>query len=246
MNFQLTLPKESWKTYWEEDLPWTYPELFYVNAEIFSRFAFKKLGLNSSHQLLNVGCGPGFLEQLLAPKVKSIDSLDVSQQMLVLLNQHTKNHSNVRGYPLQQPYTSLSFLSKKYDFFFLISTAQYYQSMEELKTLILEAMAISNPSGKLILADLPPPDEKSRFFTLAIQGFLQALLGGYVWQYLTCYFRRSARKAFYNQQAQITPHLTFTSKACEDLFQSMGLAYKRISQPLSICPGRLNYVIHLR
>jgi hypothetical protein len=60
--------QDPWTEYWAQDDFWKDSLLWKINAELFLRRADKMFAFNRNQSVLNIGCGPGYLEPLLCPK----------------------------------------------------------------------------------------------------------------------------------------------------------------------------------
>jgi SAM-dependent methyltransferase len=54
------------------------------------------LGLRGDEQVVEIGCGIGRLTRALAPRVQSVDALDISEEMLARAKEHNPELENVR------------------------------------------------------------------------------------------------------------------------------------------------------
>jgi len=141
--------------YWDRDNFWFQSELLKVNARLFLEKADPIVHFNRTDSVLNVGCGPGFLEKLLAPRVESVWAVDVSQQAVQECQKNCQGYQNVTVRLLGSDYTDLSMFGRRFSLFLCVSVVQYYEDIGELETLIRSAHRIALPGARMLIADLP-------------------------------------------------------------------------------------------
>jgi 2-polyprenyl-3-methyl-5-hydroxy-6-metoxy-1,4-benzoquinol methylase len=84
-----------------------------VSAELFFKKANSVIGFTSNDVVLDIGCGPGYLELFLAPIVKHIDCVDVSKQFIDIYAKQCERYSNVStGYLDKDDYTNLNEITR--------------------------------------------------------------------------------------------------------------------------------------
>lgn len=232
-----------WKDYWTERQPWTYPELFEVNARIFFDHIAARRLLTPASRVLNIGCGPGYLERLLSPHVQAIDALDVSRPMLDAARRVCRDCANVNFLPLGDTYTDLAFLSGPYDLIFCISTLQYYRDEGEAERLLRSVERLAAPGAALVLADLPQRRRPLEDVRDGITGLFMAFRRGYGILYLKKWIGNIDKFFAYRGYAKTSPHLDFKPEDLENLLARMGWTYDWIDRDLSICPHRLNLIV---
>ncbi len=119
--------QDPWIEYWAQDDFWKDSQLWKINAELFLRRADKILGFTRDESVLNIGCGPGYLEPLLAPKVKRIFALDTAEQFADLCKKNCVNHLNVTVGLLGRNYTDLTVCDELFSLILCVSVVQYYK-----------------------------------------------------------------------------------------------------------------------
>ena len=116
----------NWIEYWNSNNIWNKSNLWKKNAEILLNSLIntsKEISIdNDRHQpffapsdnVLEIGCGPGFLVDLLKDRVKKIVCVDTADNYVKICRLKFKNNENVVVHKLGQEYTKLSFLNEKF------------------------------------------------------------------------------------------------------------------------------------
>jgi len=144
----------SWFTYWNQINPLMF-ENMKKNREIFLKNSAKLFSFGRNDVVLDIGCGPGYMEEYLKDKVKSIYCLETSELFLKVLNNKFEQSSNVFIYKLKKDnYTNLGFLkSKKFTIVLCIGVVPYYKDVDDLKNLIVEVRKHCE-KGIFLIADI--------------------------------------------------------------------------------------------
>ena len=236
---------ENWIQYWEKDDFWKDSTLWKINADLFLRQADKIVGFRKSDTVLNIGCGPGCLEPLLATRVKQLDSVDTAQQFVKLCGSKCSNHPNVTVALLGPDYTDLTFLSRSYSLILCISVVQYYRDITEIETLITSARRVAMPGARMLIADLPL---KRRFIGFAWDSLCSCLLSlseGYTKHLLCTVLTRSVQRSLYQSFRSKTKELHFDIPLLESLIRRMELNADIVRKNLSVYANRPSLLIHL-
>jgi 2-polyprenyl-3-methyl-5-hydroxy-6-metoxy-1,4-benzoquinol methylase len=125
------------------------------NKEIFLRNSKKIISFNKNDIVLDIGCGPGLLEEHLKDKVKEIHCLDTSEYFINTLKKKFKGNSNIFIHQLSKAaFTDLSFLKhKKFSIVLCMSVVSYYKNIEDFKNLIIEVQKLCK-GGILLITDI--------------------------------------------------------------------------------------------
>ena len=71
---------ETWRDYWSRDTLWRESALGEISAAILLRRAGEILPFGRTDAVLEIGCGPGHLAKLLAPRVARVHAVDIAPQ----------------------------------------------------------------------------------------------------------------------------------------------------------------------
>lgn len=145
----------NWIDYWEnksifQDTNWE------KYMEIFLRSTDKLLNYNNQDIILDIGCGPGYLELFLKDKVKEIHCLDISEYYLEICRKKFNLNQKLFFYKLDKAnYTDLSFLeTRKFSIIICLSVIQYYKDISEVEKLIKEVQRVALPGARFLIADI--------------------------------------------------------------------------------------------
>lgn len=231
-----------WRDYWETDDFWASNELWLKNSEIFMEKITKIFSFSPNHVVLDIGCGMGYLENFLAPKVREVWALDTSEKFLERTEALTKPWGNVRIQKLEEDYTHLQGVPS-FDLCLCVSVVQYYRNLKEVETLIQSAQKIASPGAQMLLADLPQKRSSLGKIWNLIHSFSLALKGGYGGLFLKTVFRY-LRPNRYAHFCEKYPSLFFSRKELEDLVSRSGLRAKIFEENVSLWAKRLNLLIY--
>lgn len=120
----------------------------FVSSEIRNIIAF-----SANDALLEVGCGSGAILDNLRPHVGSAIGLDISEGMLYQAKK-MKNLQVVLYDGLQMPFEDRSF-----DKILIYSVLLNISSYTSVVQLIMEALRVLKPCGKILIGNLPHPDK---------------------------------------------------------------------------------------
>jgi SAM-dependent methyltransferase len=124
----------------------------------FAKKLEKKIPFSENDDVLDIGCGPGFLEDFLYKntKINTLYGLDVSQNYLDICKEKFKENKNYHFLHLDpQNYLDFSMLeNQKFSKIIIMSVVQYFQNETEVEKLIYEMQKKSKEGGILIIADI--------------------------------------------------------------------------------------------
>jgi ubiquinone/menaquinone biosynthesis C-methylase UbiE len=145
----------TWINYWDRDTH------FRTMMKNMTQYFFTRskdvLHYNKNDVVLDIGCGPGFLEDCLYPEVHEIHGVDTSPRMIAECRHRFGETGNVYFHHLDSSnYTDLSFLEDhEFTLAVCLSVVQYYRQIEDIEKLIRSVQQISAPGARLLIADIP-------------------------------------------------------------------------------------------
>jgi SAM-dependent methyltransferase len=235
--------QDPWTEYWAQDDFWKDSLLWKINAELFLRRADKMFAFNRNQSVLNIGCGPGYLEPLLAPKVKRIHALDTAERFADLCKKNCLNHPNVTVGLLGRNYTDLTVCGDLFSVILCVSVVQYYKNMTEIEALITSARDIALPGARMLIADLPLKPGFTGFAWDVLCSFFLSVREGYNGVLVRTALSRWLQRSRYLSFRSKTRELYFDIPTIESLIHRLGLNAKIVRKNLSVYANRPSLLI---
>ena len=236
---------DTWIEYWERDDFWKDSPLWKENAELFFRRANKIIKFSKNDSVLNIGCGSGYLEELIAPSVRKIHAVDTAEQFVKLCRKNCANHFNVTFSLQGSNYTDLKDLGASFSLILCVSVVQYFRDIAEIEALITSARDVALPGARMLIADLPLNRGFLGFSWDVLCSCLQSVRGGYWRDLLRTGFALLLQRTSYRSFRAETSELRFDMPIIESLVQRMGLNARIIQENLSVYSNRPSLLIHL-
>jgi len=234
----------NWIEYWSQDDFWVRSKLWRINAELFFRRVAPILQFRKTDSVLNLGCGPGYLEMHLAPIVESIYALDTSEQFVSLCQKNCEVYPNVTVKRLKEEnYTDLSVCGRRFQTFLCVSLVQYYRDMSEVEALIRSAQGTALPGAQMLIADLPQKRGLVGFAWDGVYSFLLSLREGYPLVFLSTAWSWLRKSWLECPLRETTQPLYFSIPEIKDLIRRMKLNATIITTNLSVYANRPSLLI---
>lgn len=229
---------ENWRDYWSRETLWRESALGKINADILLRRVGEILPFDRTDSVLEIGCGPGHLAALLAPRVGSVHAVDIAPPSVESCRMRCRGLNNVTVGPLGSDYTDLAMCGGPFTRFLCVSVVQYYRDVAEVESMIRSARAIAAPGAAMLIADLPLKRTSAGFAWDAFGTLAGALCGGYLGPLFRAARGRwgagSAYRACQNQAGS----LLFTRTVLDELAHKTGLRATVLRGSLSIYANR--------
>ncbi len=233
----------NWKAYWSEDNFWKNSCVFKINAEIFFRQANKVVEFKKDDTILNVGCGLGYLEILLSPKVKSICAVDIAGQFVDLCKKKCRDLNNITVNLIKDSSNSLSICEKHFSLILCISVVQYFKDMIELESFIKLLRNIALPGGRALIADIPRKRTVVGFVWDILCSLVLAIQRGYALSLFRTGIKKLMHDLCHGSLYGELKSLYFTKKELELLIQRTGLDARILQKDFSVYANRLSLLI---
>jgi cyclopropane fatty-acyl-phospholipid synthase-like methyltransferase len=149
---------DGWAAYWE-GLGGT-EAFFREQAREYVANLECAIALNPTAQVLDFGCGFGFVAELLAPKVGQVFLWDTSPNMRRRAHRKLDCHKNIRFLDLSEPQAIAPDL--KFDLIVVNSVVQY-MSLERFTASLAMWRTMLAARGYIVVSDLIPPNYNSAF-----------------------------------------------------------------------------------
>ena len=164
--------EKNWTTFWEHQRN-SFDEVMRVSTAYFARRFVKFFRVGADDDILDYGCGPGFLADALEATKANISGADINTSFL---EQCRKNHPAdlfihiTTDAEANKKILDQQLGKKKFNYVVLLSITQYFQNIEELDKVVGLLQGYLKENGKIILADVvddntsSPRDLASIFF----------------------------------------------------------------------------------
>ncbi len=123
----------------------------------------KKLRLEKTDKLLNIGAGPGLMEIILNNLVSEIDCVDYSDKLISKAKENNKNYCNVNFYTGNL--FDLSFLQKKYNKVLVNSVIQYLKDLNEVSYAFSEIFKKAEENSIILIAGNPDKTKLNEYLS---------------------------------------------------------------------------------
>lgn len=235
---------QNWIEYWNQDDFWKDSRLWEINSRIFFERANCIIKFKESDCVLDIGCGPGYTETLLAPLVKSVCAIDVAKQFVDICSTRCKNYKNVSvGHLNRSDYTNLEGFKSQFSVILCASVVQYYRSISEIEALISSAKKIASPGAQMLITDLPLERGRLGFFWDALSSYFLSIREGYTQILLRTAYERWLRKTHYKTFYDKAEQLYFTISKLKSLIDRLNLNARIIRENFSVYANRPSLLI---
>lgn len=167
-----------WVNFWKDQ-----KESFHAPMKL-STLAFasrieKKFHLKGTDEILDYGCGPGFLADYLSPKGIKITGVDINE---LFIEQSQKNHPEsvfihiTTDVEENKRTLETGLKGRHFDFIVLLSIVQYFESIDAVERVIVLLLSQLKEKGKLIIADVI--DDNTSSIQDAVSLFTQCIKSG--------------------------------------------------------------------
>lgn len=233
----------NWKAYWGEDNFWKNSGVFKINAGLIFRQANKLVKFKKDDTVLDVGCGLGYLETLLAPKVKSICAVDIAEQFVDLCRKRCRDFDNVTVNLTRDSSNGLSMYGKQFSLILCISVVQYFKDIVELESFIESLRNIALPGGRALIADMPRKRTVAGFVWDIVCSLALAVRRGYALPLFRTGIKKLMYDLWHGSLYGELKSLCFTKKELELLIQRTGLNARILQKDFSVYANRLSLLI---
>jgi 2-polyprenyl-3-methyl-5-hydroxy-6-metoxy-1,4-benzoquinol methylase len=213
-----------------------------VNLNYFLNRISKYIRLTNTSTVLDIGSGPGHLEDVYFDKVKEIHGLDVSERYNAAAREKHKNHPNVFFHDLPETdYLNFSSLEeKKFDIIIVMSVLQYYRNKDEVIQLLKNLRDLAAPGCKIALCDLIV--QQSRLIEI-VEIIFEYLKAGKILYGMSLFFR--LRFSNYYKVQKNNLFLILSEQEWNEILVGEKLDYFFIQEKLTLHRRRKNILIQL-
>ena len=236
-----------WMDYWNHEDFWNKTQIWKINAAIAYLNLRKAVPLKKSDTVLNIGCGPGYFENLLAKHVSRIVACDVSENFLRHAQKICEKQSNVELIELDEDYTNVDAIAGPFNFILCNSVVQYYKDKKETLDLIRSVQKIAAPDAKMLIADLPAQRNVWQTSWDLFYSLLLSIPGQYFLEFSRVLYDFIPRGFIYRMYQRAQETLVFSNADLECLkldIQNMGLHSSIINHQFSCYANRSSLIIY--
>jgi ubiquinone/menaquinone biosynthesis C-methylase UbiE len=235
----ITPKSGSWIDYWKSET--LFGEFqWQENMDIFVRTSRPIMDYGPADVVLDVGCGPGYLEAALKDSVRELHGVDVSERYLQRCRERFSGQPNVFFYKLDETnYTDLTPVAgKRFSKIVCLSVVQYYKSIDEVETLIRNVREVALPGARFLIADITIHG-----------GWLKDTWGVLKTAYeercfwKTLFFLVRARTSDYYRVRATQGLLSFTMPQLSDMISRLGLNAEILSTRLTTNSNRKHLLV---
>ena len=232
----------NWQNFWSNNPP-LFGVVMQKNSVYFADKLLKAKTIVPENRILDFGCGPGYLADLLKKKVASYYGFDISADCVETCNQKFAGNENMRFTKVisTETTTGLEELVKEglhFDVIIILSVVQYFSGLPKLETLLTECKSLLSTGGKIILADVIPSHKG--LLKDVYSGFADSIKKGYLFSFLRFLFQ--ARFSNYHQLRLNNDLLCITETDIATICQKLQLQYT-IMPICTLQHSRVSYCI---
>jgi 2-polyprenyl-3-methyl-5-hydroxy-6-metoxy-1,4-benzoquinol methylase len=232
----------NWQNFWSNNPP-LFGVVMQKNAVYFADKLLKAKTILPENSILDFGCGPGYLADLLKNKVASYYGVDISADCVEICKQQFTGYENMQFSKVisTETTTGLEETVKKglhFDVIIVLSVVQYFSGLAKVETLLSDCKSMLSDGGKIILADVIPSHKG--LLKDVYSGFADSIQKGYFLSFLRFLFQ--ARFSNYHQLRLDNDLLCITETDIASICQKLQLQYA-IMPICTLQHSRVSYCI---
>ncbi|QDK82371.1 methyltransferase domain-containing protein [Spirosoma sp. KCTC 42546] len=144
----------TWLDFWQQENE--FDQSMSVNYDYFLDRVEKYISLSPTDKVLDIGSGPGNLEDAWYNKVREIHGIDISKRYNEIARSKHMHHPNVHFYDLSpDDYLNFNLISdQRFNVIIVMSVVQYYRNTAEIEQLLKSIKQVAAPNAKALICDL--------------------------------------------------------------------------------------------
>ena len=228
-----------WTDFWKGESQ-SFFKIMRMSTHVFAN-RFTQTFHYKNTKILDFGCGPGFLVELLVNQDCEITGFDINESFIQICHRNFPDHvfsvidadvASLRNSLNKQTQTKL------FDFIILLSISQYYDSRKEFESVIKTLAFNLKKGGTLIIADVISKNT-SRWKDLT-SVFSQSILSGNLFNLIS--FILYLLFSRYQKATRQAPLLTFEDEFFKNLAISSHLSFQKLKN-MTLHPTRNTYAL---
>lgn len=148
--------RNEWSGFWKTEGE-AFSSIMKINTAFFARKLESHLSLKKEHLILDYGCGPGLLADILIPKKIQLIGVDINDSFIRQCNTKYPDSTFVTistDINTTENILKDSFPETKFDYIILLSILQYFDDSTEVEKLLQMLRKYVRSSGAIILGDI--------------------------------------------------------------------------------------------
>jgi 2-polyprenyl-3-methyl-5-hydroxy-6-metoxy-1,4-benzoquinol methylase len=233
-----------WAGYWSKDDFWRDSQLWEISSKLFYQSAKRFVEFKKTDTVLDIGCGAGYTEALLAPLVRSVYAVDVAKQFVEICSQRCQGHGNLRaGYLNKDDYTNLEGCPGPFSIILCVSVVQYYRNLDEVESLINSVKKLASSGARMLIADLPLQRGKLGFLWDVLCSCFLSMRKGYFITLLSMAYTRWCHNTHYKSFCAQAQQLYFSEDKLKTLIKKLKINARIIKGDFSVYANRISLLI---
>lgn len=232
---------EDWSGFWKSREVTSYRDTVWrMNMEYFVRATGPVMDYSEDDAVLDIGCGAGYLSELLHERVSEVHGVDISERYLETCRRKLSGASNCHFHQLDdEAYTDLGFLpSGRFNKIVCLSVIQYYEQPSDVERLIQSVRTVAAPGARFLISDIPTGASTGSDVTslLALAWRERHLVD-------TLRYLAKMRLSEYHSVRARNGVIQFPQADLEDMSQRLGLDAEILTDQLTVNRSRLHWLI---
>lgn len=229
-----------WDNFWKGQKD-SFGEIMRINTDFFGQQLARRLSLRPGDQILDYGCGPGYLADYFAGRNISIVGADINEFFIA---QCRSNHPDTLFIPIttdparNQAILKTQLADRKFDYIVLLSIAQYFKDLDTLDRVVHLLTPFVAEGGRIIIADVI--DEQTSAVRDVLSLFIHCLRKGRLVRFTR--FILYLLFSDYRTISRNTELLKIPESFIAQTAIACGLYHEKVSG-LTIHPTRTTYVL---
>lgn len=229
----------TWLDFWQRENE--FDDSMSTNFNYFLARVEKYIPLSKQHRVLDIGSGPGNLEDAWASRVAEIHGLDISQRYNEIARIRHADSPNVYFHQLSpDDYLNFSPVTNQlFDVIVVMSVVQYYRNLSEVEQLLRNIKAVAAPGACALVCDLMVGES---FFNDVIGIVKQSLQQGQLLATMKLLFR--LRFSSYYTVRKENGFLIIPEAEWLAMCRRLNLNAQFVNEPLTLQQERRNLLIN--
>lgn len=232
------MAKQTWLDFWQKENE--FDDSMSMNYAYFLARVEKYIPLSKTQKVLDIGSGPGNLEDAWFDRVAEIHGLDISTRYNEIARKKHAAHPGIYFHDLSAAdYLNFDVVARQqFDVIIVMSVVQYYKSAADVETLLRQIKQVAAPGAKALICDLMVggsviSDILSIVGRSLRQGQLLSMLRLLVRLRFSPYYTVRKENGF----------LVLSRQEWLDIARRVGVAAQFVDEPLTLQQERMNLLI---